>query len=150
PGEFVSQLQVSGTARGQLSAPFIDARITSRRGFVERLAYRNLDINGSYAGNQVSARPLSIEVFDGSVLANVNALLSARPPFDASTSVKHLDVTQVMRWLDVHSTALSGYLSADAHVSGAGTTWKEIQPTLRSSGRMFLSSGELRGVNIVA
>jgi uncharacterized protein involved in outer membrane biogenesis len=150
PGEFVNQLAVSGSARGELSAPVINARVNSARGLVERLSYSNLDVNGSYANNQVSARPLSVEAFGGSVLANVNALVSARPPFDAAVSVKHINVTDAFRWLDVHSSAVSGFLTADAHVSGAGKSWKEIQPTLRSNGRMYLSSGELHGVNIVA
>lgn len=150
PGEFVNQLAVSGSARGELSAPVIKARVKSARGLVERLSYTNLDVNGSYAANQVSAQPLSVQAFGGSVVANVNAIVSARPPFDASASIKHVNVTELFRWLDVQSTAVSGFLTADARVSGTGMTWKEIQPTLRSNGRMYLSSGELRGVNIVA
>jgi uncharacterized protein involved in outer membrane biogenesis len=150
PGEFVKQLVVSGTAGGGLSAPVINARIRSASGLVERLAYGNLDINGSYAGNRVSARPLSVEVFNGSVLANVNAVLADRPPFDASANLKHINVGELFRWLDVHTQAVSGFLTVDARVSGAGTSWKEIQPSMRSNGRMFLSGGELHGVNIVA
>jgi uncharacterized protein involved in outer membrane biogenesis len=150
PGEFVSQLAISGTARGDLSAPAINARITSRSGLVERLSYGNLDLNVSYAGNQVSARPLSVEAFEGTVLANVNALVETRPPFNASVSLRHINMTELLRWLDLHSTAMSGYLTADASASGTGTSWKEIEPTVRSNGRMYLSSGELHDVNIVA
>ncbi|HEV3109529.1 MAG TPA: AsmA-like C-terminal region-containing protein [Candidatus Binataceae bacterium] len=150
PGEFVKQLLVSGTARGDLSAPVVNARITSGSGLVERLAYGKLDMNTSYAGNRVSAQPLSVQVFNGSVLANVNAVLADRPPFDASADLRHINVGELFRWLDVHSSAISGFLSVDARVSGAGSTWKEIQPTMRSNGRMYLSGGELHGVNIVA
>lgn len=150
PGEFVKELVVSGTASGEISAPVINARITSASGLVERLAYGKLDMNTSYAGNRVSAQPLSVDVFSGSVLANVNALLTDRPPFDASASLKHINVGELFRWLDVHSSAISGFLTMDGRVSGAGTSWKEIQPTLRSNGRMYLSGGELHGVNIVA
>ncbi|HEY2106541.1 MAG TPA: AsmA-like C-terminal region-containing protein, partial [Candidatus Binataceae bacterium] len=150
PGEFVKQLVVSGTARGELSAPVINARIISGSGLVERLAYDKLDITSTYAGNRVSAQPLSVEVFNGSVLANVNAVLADRPPFDASANLRHINVGELFRWLDVHSNTVSGYLTVDGRVSGAGKSWKEIQPTLRSNGRMFLSGGELHGVNIVA
>jgi len=150
PGEFVNALSVSGTARGDIAAPILDARITSGRGLVERLAYNHLDVNANYDGNRISARPLAVDVFGGSVLANINALAIARAPFDASASVKHINVTELFRWLDVHSDAISGFLTADAHLSGAGTSWKEIQPGLRSNGRMFLSGGKLHGINIVA
>jgi uncharacterized protein involved in outer membrane biogenesis len=150
PGEFVNGLSISGTAHGETSAPIVNARITSGRGLVERLAYNNLDVNAAYAGNQISAQPLSLNAFGGSVLANVNALATARAPFDASASVKHINVTELFRWLDVHTDAVSGFLTADAHLSGAGTTWKEIAPGLHSNGRMFLSGGKLRGINIVA
>ena len=68
------------------------ARITSANGLVEHLAYSNLNLNGSYAGNRVSAQPLSVAVFDGSVVANVNAVLASRPPFDASISFRHINV----------------------------------------------------------
>jgi len=150
PGEYVRELAVSGTARGQVSAPVIKARIRSASGLVQRLVYRNLDINATYANNQVSAQPLSVDVFSGSVLANVNAVMADRPPFDASADLKHIDVVQLIRWLDVHTNAVNGFLTVAARVSGAGQSWKEIAPTLRSNGRMFLSGGDLRGVNIVA
>lgn len=150
PGEFVKQPVVSGTARGEISAPVINARITSGSGLVERLAYGRLDMNTSYAGNRVSAQPLSVDVFNGSVLANVNAIIADRPPFDASVSLRHINVGELFRWLDVHSSAVSGFLTVNARVSGAGSSWKEIQPTMRSNGRMYLSGGELHGVNIVA
>ncbi len=150
PGEFVSQLAISGRAHGAMAAPAIDARVKSGSGLVEGLAYRNLDLTAAYAGDRVSAQPLSLDAFDGSVVANVNAVVAARPPFDASASLRHINVARLLHWLDVQTSAVSGFLSADARVSGAGTAWKDIQPTLRSSGRMYLSGGELHGVNIVA
>jgi uncharacterized protein involved in outer membrane biogenesis len=150
PGEFVNQLAVSGKARGQMPAPVINARITSASGLVERLAYSNLDVTGSYADNRVSAQPLSVNVFNGSVLANVNAVMAPRPPFNASASLRHINVTEASRWLDLGTNALTGYLTTDVRMSGAGMSWQEIQPTLRGDGRMYLSSGQLHGINIVA
>jgi uncharacterized protein involved in outer membrane biogenesis len=149
-GEYVNQLDVSGTARGELSAPVVKARIASASGLVERLEYSKLNIDATYSGNEFSAQPLSIEVFHASVLANVNALMSDRPPFKASYSIKHVDVGEVFRWLDVHAGVITGALTADGSASGSGMSWNEIQPTLRSNGRLYLSGGELHGVNIVA
>ncbi len=149
-GEFVSQLAVSGTAAGELSAPVFKARITSASGLIERLAYNNLDLNGSYVGNRVSAQPLSMAVFDGSVVANVNAVLASRPPFDASISFRHINVYDAMRWQDFKTNAITGFATGDVRASGSGTKWAEIEPTLNGSGRVFLSGGQLQGVNIVA
>ncbi len=149
-GEFVSQLAVSGTAAGELSAPVFKARVTSASGLVDRLAYNNLDLNGGYAGNRVSAQPLSMAVFDGSMVANVNAVLASRPPFDASISFRHINVHDAMRWQDFKTKAITGFASGDVRASGSGTKWAEIKPTLSGSGRGFLSGGQLEGVNIVA
>ncbi len=149
-GEFVSQLAVAGTAAGELSAPAFKARITSANGLVERLAYNNLDLNGSYAGNRVSAQPLSMAVFGGSMVANVNAVLASRPPFDASISFRHINVHDAMRWQDFKTNAITGFATGDVRASGSGTKWAEIEPTLNGNGRIFLSGGQLKGVNIVA
>jgi uncharacterized protein involved in outer membrane biogenesis len=149
-GEYVSQVAVTGTASGELSAPAIKARIQSDSGLVERLEYSKLNIDAAYSNNQASLQPLSVAVFDGSVLANVNALISDRPPFNASYNVKHVNVSKAMRWLNVGSTTLSGFVSVNGTASGSGQSWKEIQPTLRSNGNLYLSEGELHGVNIVA
>jgi hypothetical protein len=70
----------------------------------------------SYSGNQLSAQPLSIEVFQGSVLANINALVSDRSPFNASYSVKHVDLGEVFRWLDVHTGVITGFLTMDVAI----------------------------------
>ncbi|GEM_PF-5658659 len=150
PGEFVNQLAISGTARGRISAPIINVRITSADGLVERLTYRKLDLTAIYENDQLSAQPLAVDVFGGSVLANVNALIAPRPPFNASARLQHINVADALGWLDVQTSALSGFLTADARLSGTGTSWKEIQPTLRGNGRMYLSDGQLHGINIVA
>lgn len=150
PGEFVSQLAVAGTAAGQLFAPVLKARITSPSGLVERLAYHNLDLNGSYAGNRVSAQPLSMAIFDGTVVANVNSVLASRPPFDASINFRHINVRDAMRWQDFKTNAITGFATGDVRASGSGTKWAQIEPTLNGSGRVFLSGGQLEGVNIVA
>lgn len=150
PGEFVNQLTIAGDAGGELSNPVVKAQIKSASGFVERLGYSDLDLTGTYADNRVSAKPLSVHVFNGSVLANVNAVLTNRPPFDASVSFNHLNLSDAMRWQQVGSHALTGFVSGNFDGSRSGTAWKEIQPTLRGNGRVYISGGRLEGVNIVA
>jgi uncharacterized protein involved in outer membrane biogenesis len=149
-GEFVNQLAVSGTANGALSAPVVNARIKSANGLFEHLAYNTLDVTGTYANNQVSAQPLSMAVFDGSVLANINTVLDSRHPFNTSLSFRHINVRDAMRWQNFQTHAISGFMTGDVRASGSGTKWSEIVPTLRGSGRVFLSGGALEGVNIVA
>jgi hypothetical protein len=148
-GEFVNHLAVSGKMIGELSAPVMTARIKSASGFVQNAAFSNLDLTGRYADNRVYAEPLSVDTFEGSLTATGNAVLAAHPPFDGSVNFKHINVTDAMRWLDINSTALTGYLNGNITASGAGAWWREIQPTLRGNGRVYLSRGELRGINIV-
>jgi uncharacterized protein involved in outer membrane biogenesis len=150
PGEFVNQLTISGTAGGDISAPVVKMRIKSARGYMERLAFDNLDLTGTYADRQISAQPLSISVFDGSVVGNINAVLAEPPPFNASLSFNHVNMPATMEWLGVHSHALTGFLTGNANLSGSGRRWHEIEPTMRGSGRVFISGGRLEGVNIVA
>jgi uncharacterized protein involved in outer membrane biogenesis len=150
PGEFVNRLAVSGTAGGQLSAPLVNARIKSASGLVEHLAYNNLEVTGTYADNRVSAQPLSMAIFDGSVLANINTILDNRHPFNTSLSFRHINVRDAMRWQNFQTHAITGFMTGDVRASGSGTKWGAIVPTLRGSGRVFLSGGALEGVNIVA
>ncbi len=150
PGEFVNQLAISGTAGGDLSAPVVKAQIKSARGFVERLAFSNLDLTATYANNQISAHPLSMAVFDGTVLGNINTVLADPRPFNASVSFNHINMPEAMEWQDVHTHALIGFLTGNVNLSGNGTKWCEIEPTMRGNGRVFISSGRLQGVNIVA
>jgi uncharacterized protein involved in outer membrane biogenesis len=124
-------------------------RIKSAVGFVRSVAFTNLDLTGRYAGNRVYAEPLSVDVFDGLMTATGHTLLGARPPFEGHVNFKHINVADAMRWLEIHSTALTGYLNGALTASGAGTSWPEIQPNLRGSGQVYLSRGELHGINIV-
>ena len=149
-GEFINQLAASGTAGGALSAPIVKARVTSASGMVDRLAFSNLDLTATYAANRISAQPLSMAVFDGSVLANINAVVANPPPFNASVIFKHINTRDLMRWQDVHTHAISGFMTGNVNASGSGTKWREIQPTLRGNGQVLISDGSLEGINIVA
>jgi len=150
PGEFINQLAVSGTAGGAWFAPIVKARITSASGLMQRLAFSNLDLTATYASNRVSAQLLSLSVFDGSALANINAVVATPPPFDASISFKHINITDLARWQGVQTHAISGFMTGNANASGSGTKWREIRPTLRGNGQVLISDGRLEGINIVA
>ena len=150
PGEFINQLVVSGTAAGALTAPIVKARITSASGLMQRLTFSNLDLTATYADNRVSAQPLSLSVFDGSVLANINAVVATPPPFDASISFRHINIRDLAQWQGVQTHAISGFMTGNVNASGSGSKWREIRPTLRGNGQVLISDGRLEGINIVA
>lgn len=149
--EVVNRLSISGAAYGSFTAPSLNMAIASSDGRIAELVYRDLNLTALYADNRLSARPLKVAVFGGSLSANGDILFTARPQFDVALKMKGLNAEQLFRWRQLKAAQmLRGRLTGNVQLAGRGEDWKQIEPTLSGSGRLAIANGKLVGVNIVA
>ena len=148
-GERLNQLDITGTAQGQLSGPALNARISSSDGMFADLAYQKLDLNGQYVDHTIHTSPLNVRVFDGSLSANINATLQHNSRFEVGMRIRQVRLQQFWRWEHVDSS-LRGWLSGEVRMAGGGRNWTQIKQGLHGTGRLALAEGKLTGINIVA
>ena len=151
PSDVINGLAVNGTADGELASPRISATIQSTDGSLENVSYNNLDLTAAYFNARASARPLNVGLFGGSLTADVDAVLGDVPTFNATLEMRNLNIEEGLRSQNIGAAStVHGLLTGNVAVSGNGTSWERIRPTLRGSGRVAIANGKLVGVNIVA
>ena len=149
--EVLNKVHVTGSMKGDTSTPQVAARITSESGVLNGAAYRNLDVAGGYANSRLTANPLSVAAFSGTVVANGALTMATRPLFDVNATLRNVDVQQVFLAMDPKTQRrLRGSLSGNVRMSGSGKDWNQIKPTLNGNGNLQLVNGKIAGVNIVA
>jgi len=150
-GDVINGLVVNGTADGEIAAPRISATIQSTDGSLENVSYNNLDVTAAYFNRRVSARPLNVGMFGGSIAANADAVLGDVPTFNVTLAMRNLNMEQALRSQNIDAAGrVRGLLTGNIAASGSGASWDRIRPTLRGSGRVAVANGKLMGVNIVA
>jgi uncharacterized protein involved in outer membrane biogenesis len=151
PSDAVNGLAVKGTADGELTSPRISATIQSTDGSLENISYNNLDLTAAYFNGRASARPLNVGVFGGSLTADADAVLGDVPTFNVTLAMRSLNIEEGLRSQNIGAAStVRGLLTGNVAVSGNGTSWDRIRPTLRGTGRLAIANGKLMGVNIVA
>ncbi len=151
PSDAVNGLAVKGTADGELTSPRISATIQSTDGSLENISYNNLDLTAAYFNGRASARPLNVGVFGGSLTADADAVLGDVPTFNVTLAMRSLNIEEGLRSQNIGAAStVHGLLTSNVAVSGNGTSWDRIRPTLRGTGRLAIANGKLMGVNIVA
>ncbi len=151
PSDVINGLAVNGTADGELASPRISATIQSTDGSLENVSYNNLDLTAAYFNARASARPLKVGLFGGSLTADVDAVLGDVPTFNVTLEMRNLNIEEGLRSQNIGAAStVHGLLTGNVAVSGNGTSWERIRPTLRGSGRVAIANGKLVGVNIVA
>jgi hypothetical protein len=149
--DVINGLVVKGTADGELTSPRISSTIQSTDGSLENISYNNLDLTAAYFNRRASARPLNVGVFGGSLTADADTVLGDVPTFNATLAMRNLNIEEGLRSQNVGAAStVRGFLTGNVAVSGNGTSWDRIRPTLRGSGRLAIANGKLMGVNIVA
>lgn len=149
--DIINGLAVKGTADGELTSPRFSATIQSSDGSLENVSYDNLELTAAYFNGRASARPLHVGMFGGSLGANADAVLGNVPTFNVSLAMRNLNMEEGLRSQNIDAAGrVRGLLTGNVAVSGDGTSWDRIRPTLRGSGRVAIANGKLVGVNIVA
>ncbi len=151
PTDVINGLLVNGIADGELAAPRISATIKSTDGSLQNVSYNHLDLTAAYFNRRVSARPLNVGLFGGSLGANADAVLGDVPTFNVTLAMRNLNMEEALRSQNIDAAGrLRGFLTGNVAASGSGADWNRIRPTLRGSGRVAIANGKLVGVNIVA
>ena len=151
PAETMHQVHVEGNARGDFSTPRLSARITSSDGVLYGAAYRNLDLMAGYADSRLTAAPLTVAIFSGSLVASGGVTMGPRPQFNVDANLRGIDVHQAFLAIDPKTQRrLRGFVTGNVNLVGAGKDWNTIKPTLNGNGALVLTNGRVAGVNIVA
>jgi uncharacterized protein involved in outer membrane biogenesis len=147
----MNQVHVEGNARGDFSTPRLSARITSSEGVLYDAAYRNLDLMAGYADSRLTAAPLTVAIFSGSLVASGGVTMGPRPQFNVNANLRGIDVHQAFLAIDPKTQRrLRGFITGNVNLVGAGKDWNTIKPTLNGNGALVLTNGRVAGVNIVA
>ena len=150
-GDVINGLAVKGVADGEIASPRISATIQSTSGSLQNVSYNNLDMTAAYFNRRVSARPLNVGVFDGSLTTNADAVLGDVPTFNVTLAMRSLNMEQALHSQNIDAAGrVRGLLTGNVAATGSGVDWNRIRPTLRGSGRVAIANGKLMGVNIVA
>jgi uncharacterized protein involved in outer membrane biogenesis len=149
--EIMNQVHVAGSANGKFGAPQLTARVTSSNGLLCGATYQNLDVRGNYANSRLTANPLTVAVFSGSLVAAGGLTMGPQPQYNVNANLGSIDVHQAFLAIDPKTQRrLRGFLTGNVNLAGAGTDWNAIKPTLNGNGALVLTNGKLAGVNIVA
>jgi uncharacterized protein involved in outer membrane biogenesis len=149
--ETLNQVHVVGNARGELSTPQLTAHLASSDGLLYGATYRNLDLMAGYTNSRLTANPLSVAVFSGSLGATGGLTMGPQPHFNVNTNLRGIDVHQAFLAIDRKTQRrLRGFVTGNVNLSGAGKDWNTIKPTLNGNGALVLTNGKVAGVNIVA
>ena len=151
PTETMNQVHVAGNAHGDFSKPQLSARITSSDGLLYGAAYRNLDLMAGYTDSRLTANPLTVAIFSGSLVAAGGLTMGPRPRFNVNANLRGIDVHQAFLAIDPKTQRrLRGFVTGNLNLVGTGKDWNTIKPTLNGNGAGVLTNGKLAGVNIVA
>ncbi|MBV8139338.1 MAG: hypothetical protein JO121_27470 [Deltaproteobacteria bacterium] len=151
PAETVNQVHIAGNAHGEFSAPRLSTRITSSDGLLFGAAYRNLDLMAGYNNSRLTANPLTVAVFSGSLVAAGGLTMGLRPQFNVNANLRGINVHQAFLAIDPKTQRrLRGFVTGNLNLGGAGKDWNAIKPTLTGNGDLALTNGKVAGVNIVA
>jgi len=149
--EYIDKLSVQGSARSSAGALAIDAALRTASGMVARVPYRDLAVQAAYGGNAVKISSLTMQAYGGSLQAAAQAALAGARPFQISAQLSNINIEQALAAQQAKAAGvLKGLLSGQAQLSGRGSDWAQIEPTLAGNGRMQVRNGKLVGVNVVA
>jgi len=150
-GDHLDRLGVQGTVRGSVSAPTVTAAVASPDGTLQNVAYRNLAIDAIYAAPALTINSIKAAAFNGSLDGNGRATLAAEPVFNVGLNLHGIDLQQVLQSQKSKAADIvRGQLTGQVRVSGEGTTFDRIKPTLSGNGQMSVANGKLVGVNVGA
>ena len=151
PDEELRQLSVNGTASQSSGALDVTAQVISSAGLVADVPYQNLALSAEYGHERLNLRSLNLNAYGGSIAATADATLGAQPAFNATLNTNNIDLQQALTAQKAKmADIVRGQLTGQVEVSGRGTKFDEIKPTLQGSGQMAIKNGKLIGVNLGA
>ncbi|MBN2327894.1 MAG: AsmA family protein [Candidatus Omnitrophica bacterium] len=124
--------------------------ISSKQGALYGLNYTNLKSPFQLKDQIFTLSALSLQTLKGEVEGQIRYDMQKDPAqFDISTQTHSIDLAEAVRtkasWLPDY---IQGKVNLNLNLTGSGTTWEAIQPSLKGSGAMDIAEGMLLNVNI--
>lgn len=151
--EFIRAASVSGTITQ--AAPFptppdFIAKLSVAEGNIAKASFKDLNAAAVLEGKRLNIQSFKVAIFNGNVAGSGTAMLEQPPEFSLTLNANNVDIQQALAVQDPKSAAMfRGNVDAQFQVSGSGTNFDEIKPTLKGSGNAAVRDGKLVGVNLV-
>jgi uncharacterized protein involved in outer membrane biogenesis len=150
PDEHLSNLAVNGTV-SQAGELAVNAKGSSSDGDLANVMYKDLKLAVTMAGKQVDLQSLNFGAFNGNVAASGQATLGDVPQFAMKFAANGVDIQQALQSQKAKAAdMIRGILDGQVQVSGRGSKFDDIKPTLQGNGRAVVKNGKLIGVNVAA
>ncbi len=150
--EHLNKLSVAGTVASTSGGAYsVTARVTSSDGLLQNVDYQSLDVTAAMVSKTLDLKSLKVGVFGGQIAASGEATLASKPSFNLTMNADSVNLQKLLESQKSKSADMvRGILTAQVKVSGAGSNFAEIKPTLDGSGGAHVKDGKLVGVNVAA
>jgi uncharacterized protein involved in outer membrane biogenesis len=146
-GDRLRDLDVKGQFRFPESGVNGTLALTSPEGVYTGAPYRNLRVEAGVAGGRITVDRFSVDASQGELVARGHYDLE-RSAFDGSAELAQMRIEELVATRSKPAAdLLSGALSGDLSVNGAGSNWKEIERALAGTGELRIEDGTLGKFN---
>ena len=149
-GDVIRNLTSEGQIAKQESGMAVQAKVLSAQGTLYKIGYKNLDANLSLANKIANIRSLRVNALSGNLQADGEyGFNTPVPRFSLASKVQGIDIKELYAALSPKAERdIRGRLNADMKISGTGSTWEEMKPTLRGQGEGEVLQGALLNFNV--
>ncbi len=150
PDEYLSKVAITGiVAQGRKLS--VSATGTASEGSVANVSFTKLNLNATMLGQQIFVRSIDLKAFNGAVSVNGIVTLGEVPSYTLNLAANGVDIQSALQSQKSKSAdMIRGVLNSQVRVSGQGTKFEDIKPTLSGQGRAAVHDGKLVGVNVAA
>lgn len=147
--EVMKNLASDGTVAIKNGALSYRGNLNSPGGTILDGDYTDLQTTVSFAGRVVTIESLRLNTFNGSLTAKGKYdMRETTPRFAATTTVKGMDLTQILQATSRSAHNIRGSIDMDLDITGAGKDWNTIQKALKGQGKAEVINGALLDVNL--
>ena len=125
-------------------------KVSIAEGNIANAAFKDLSLAATTDGQQADIQSFQVAVFSGNVAGSGTVTLDKVPQFSVDLNANNVDIQQALMVQDPKTAAMfRGSVDTQVQVSGRGTKFDDIKPTLKGSGRAAVRNGKLVGVNLI-
>jgi hypothetical protein len=142
--------EIAGAAPGPNGAKPLqnDLDISSKSGIASNIDYTDAVATVRATPEKVFIDSFSAKAMGGSISGS-GTFLPTESKFDITTKVQDVNLAEYFRYKSpALADAVSGKISGDLQLSGAGSTWEDLQKTLAGKGGAVVIEGALLNVNV--
>ncbi len=151
--EYLSTVLAAGSITQSEPLPKLPSgttKVSVAEGNIANAAFKDLSLAATTDGQQADIQSFQVGVFNGNVAGSGTVTLDKIPRFSIDLNANNVDIQQALMVQDPKSAAMfRGNVDTQVQVSGRGTKFDDIKPTLKGSGRAAVRNGKLVGVNLI-